>query len=116
MSEHDSTCAPGTLPIAFETKRLRVYLAELQPNDGNIPRDVFIAFRTDEDRPMVCATAVIWRRYHFWVDWLEVTSQYRRSGFAKEFREGIEAFYGHELYSEAATPEGEAFLKSLGRL
>lgn len=97
----------------FDTARLRVYLMRLEPTDHNTPRDVFIAFRTDEDRPMVCATAMVMDeipdmgRY---VDWMEVTSEYRRQRFGSELLAGIERYYGRALDMSAGSKDGQRFL------
>ena len=95
------------LPIAFETHRLRVFVCQMQPAPHNAVRDVFIAFRTDQDRPLVCATASVWLST---IDWAEVTTEYRREGFWTELRKGIEKYYGHEIDGNGATEEGDKFL------
>jgi hypothetical protein len=103
---------------AFDTKRLRVFYADVQPTDHNGTKRLFVAFRTDEDRPLVTANMVLWDcpTLGGWlVEWHEVTSEYRRQGFATEFREGVEKYLGCELISEAGSDDGEAFLSALER-
>jgi hypothetical protein len=108
------------MPIAFETERLRVFLCQMQPAPHNSTKDVFIAFRTDEDRPLVCATAVVDLPHKFAdgsemrhsIEWAEVTSQYRREGFWTELRKGIEQHYSCPVEGDGATEEGNAFLDS----
>lgn len=81
----------------FRTRRLNVFSAEITPTPHNTARRVFVAFRTDDDLPMVCATAVVMEAMPFasgvMIDWLEVTSEYRREGFATEFLDALIAHY-----------------------
>lgn len=108
------------MKIAFNTSRLRVFHTRVKPTDHNRERNLFVAFRTDEDRPMVCATALISDaargfsslRY---VDWLEVTSEYRRQGFGRELLCGIELQYGWELDYSAGSDLGEKFIAAIDR-
>jgi len=103
------------LPEAiFETPRLRVFLTRLKPTDHNEARDVFVAFRTDEDRPMVCATAVVspGTRVGNYVDWLEVTSECRRQGFGRELLQALERHYG-TVISGAGSDDGAALLAAM---
>lgn len=96
---------------AFSTKRLRVFMAGLKPTDHNETRWVFVAFRTDEDRPLVCASCVYFPALNS-IDWLEVTSEYRRQGFATEFRDGLVKFLKRVPFSTAGSDDGEAFLEA----
>ena len=93
---------------AFDTKRLRVFRAALKPTPHNSVRILYVAFRLDEDRPMVCATCLVWLAAAY-VDWIEVTSEYRRMGFASELLKGIEADLGTTLDLSPGSDEGEAF-------
>ncbi len=107
------------MSISFETPRLRVFVMNEQPTPHNTPCLIFIAFRTDEDRPLVCATAVVNTGYEnllrgcYYVDWIEVTSQYRRQGFGRELVQAIRKYTKKTIISTGATPEGEAFCKEL---
>jgi hypothetical protein len=104
---------------AFDTKRLRVFEDDVQPTDHNDTKRIYVAFRTDEDRPMVTATMVLWDcpRLGGWVvEWHEVTSEYRRQGFATELREGVERHLGSTLVSDAGSEDGEKFLAAIERL
>lgn len=97
---------------AFDTARLRVFWTPVKPTDHNEPRTLFVAFRTDEDRPMVCVTAMVFEvplmgRY---VDWLEVTSEYRRKRFGSEMLAGLERHYGAALEMDAGSKDGSRFL------
>lgn len=114
----------GPFAAAFDTARLRVFRIDVVPTPHNEGRCTFIAFRTDEDRPLVCATAVVWETAKYgkmnihapsigWVDWIEVTSLYRKQGFGRELLEGIEKHLGGELEISGATPEGEAFCDAI---
>ena len=104
---------------AFETKRLRVFRCEdITPMDANTPRTVFMAFRRDIDRPMVAATAVIWMDAVRicggpYVDWLEVSSEYRRQGLGTELLRGIETHLDSELYYEGGSELGDLFCAAL---
>lgn len=104
-----------TKPV-FETERLRVFMMAVEPTGHNAHRTVFIAFRTDEDRPMVAATMVLWycpTLCGWYVDWLEVSSEHRRQKIATEFRSGIENYLGEPLISDAGSKLGELFLSAL---
>ena len=105
---------------AFETKRLRVFHISAQPMDQNTERDVFIAFRIDIDRPLVAATAVVLPPAPTldvgrWVDWLEVSSEYRRAGFGRELVAGIECHLGAELILQPGSDDGAAFCAAMHR-
>lgn len=104
---------------AIDTRRLRIFRDALEPADHYIERELFVAFRTDEDRPMVCATALLifdpvlfggW-----WVDWLEVTSEYRRMGFGREFLQGITAVIGEEAQISGGSVVGGKFCRAIER-
>lgn len=92
----------------FDTKRLRVFVTVLEPTPHNTERDVYMAFRLDEDRPLVCATCVVCLALN-WVDWIEVTSEYRRQGFATELLNGIENDFGAILEISPGSDDGDAF-------
>ena len=96
----------------FETERLLVSRVRgIRPNHFNLKRDVYMAFRTDEERPLLAVNAVLLdRQDDCFVDWLEVASEYRRQGFATEFLEGLEEFLGRELFLTPGSTDGEAFL------
>jgi len=101
---------------AFDTARLRVFEADVKPTDHNGVKRLYVAFRTDEDRPMVTATMLLWDCPPLggWVvEWHEVTSEYRREGFATEFRAGVEKHLNCELVSDAGSDDGRAFLAAL---
>lgn len=109
---------PPTMQHAFDTARLRVFIAEVTPTDHNCEKTLFIAFRTDEDRPMVAATMLCWNcpAIGGWcVDWHEVSSEHRRQGIGTEFRTGIEKWLGVKLISDAGSEDGEKFLEAIGR-
>lgn len=101
----------GLQPV-FETERLRVFKCEMQPNWRNSVKDVFVAFRTDEDRPMICANAVICPEFANWVEWVEVTTEYRRQGFGTELLKGIERYYRAPLDMSEGSNEGEMFINA----
>lgn len=98
---------------AFDTVRLRVFVDQVKPTDHNHERDIFIAFRTDEDRPMVCANAVVLDTRSALsqrtVDWLEVTSEYRRERFGTELLAAIERHYGEPLHIAPGSNDGKRF-------
>lgn len=102
----------------FVTKRLRVFCVELSPSDVNLPRSVFIACRNDEDRPMVCATAVVWRESPLgaWVEWVEVSTAHRRMGIGTELVRGIGKHLKVRLEMAAVTDEGSLLLAKLARM
>ncbi len=109
---------PQWLEPAFHTDRLRVFITELVPSDDNTPRLVFLATRTDIDRPMVAATAMVWMdvvdTYGApWVDWLEVSGECRRQGFGTELIRGIERYLGTKVVCEPGSDDGKAFCAAL---
>lgn len=101
----------------FETKRLRVFLITVEPSDYCASdKDVFIAFRTDQEwaAPVVVATiATAFQSIGDWVEWIETVSDMRREGLAAELVAGIEKHYGRDLELTGATPEGEAFCEAI---
>jgi ribosomal protein S18 acetylase RimI-like enzyme len=97
-------------PPDFTTERLRVWYTVLRPADCNLDREVFIACRNDIDRPMVTATCMVWGS---WVDWIEVSSEYRRQGFAKELIRGIEKYLGQKLTLEGGSDPGDKFCEAM---
>jgi len=100
-----------------EAMSQRVFTTEVKPTDHNDTKTLFIAFRTDEDRPMVAANMLLWdcQSLGGWVvEWHEVASEHRRQGIATEFRQGIENYLGCELISDPGSDDGEKFLESLG--
>lgn len=104
------------MTYAFDTQRLRVFIDRVKPTDHNTVRTLFIAFRTDDDKPMVAANMLTWfvPALNCWyVDWHEVASVYRRQGIGREFRRGIEKHLGAQLHSEGATEDGRLFLAAV---
>lgn len=101
-----------------DTKRLRIFFERIKPTPHNMKRHVFLAFRRDEDRPMVCGTMVAWDGMipttgKWFIDWIEIASEYRRKGFAREMTEGIAKAMGGVWESSGATPEGEAYCAAM---
>lgn len=99
------------MKLAFETERLWVYRDYYSPHSRQ-----FLAYLKDDDRPMLAANAIVSRddECSGWVDWLEVASEHRRKGLGTELLRGLESYYKGELTVDAATADGEAFLRSLG--
>ncbi len=103
------------------TKRLRIFKAEIKPTPYNMMRTLFVAFRLDEDRPMVCVSCLALGCDEEsqaggslpWVDWLEVSSECRRQGFAREFIKGISRLENRVLVLEGVTPDGKALCSAL---
>ncbi len=102
----------------FETSRLRVFQLVVVPMEENVPRPIFVATRKDEDRPMVTATAVVWPGSPSpglaYIDWVEVTSEYRRMGFATELLQGIEQHTQLVLVVEGGSSDGDGFCAAWG--
>jgi ribosomal protein S18 acetylase RimI-like enzyme len=98
---------------AFESARLRVFMVTLIPSQWNTERMVFVACRRDVDRPMVAATCMV-NPAMLYVDWIEVSTDYRRESFATELWRGIEKYLGASLDSTPGSDAGEELLKSLG--
>jgi ribosomal protein S18 acetylase RimI-like enzyme len=99
----------------FETERLRVFLLRgAVPAPWNDPRDIYIAMRSDVDRPMVAATATLWKRQGEWfIDWLEVSTEYRREGFATELLEALRQHLDAPIVTTPGSEDGEAFLDAI---
>lgn len=101
------------MKLAFDTGRLRVFIDQVKPTEHNTERDIFIAFRTDEDRPMVCATALVLDCREALgervVDWMEVASEHRRRKIGSELLMGIERHYGERLHISPGSRDGERF-------
>ena len=107
----------GEKPL-FVTARLRVWRVIASQSGQHIPRHMFIASRHDEDRPQICATALVTYECPFepslgYLDWIEVVCDQRRLGIGRELVAGIEKALGRELIADGVTPEGEAFCASL---
>lgn len=98
-----------------DTERLRIFSTTFKPTPHNNTRRTVLAFRTDEDRPMVAATAVLHDTptLGLVLDWLEVASEHRRQGIGREFREFIIKKYG-EFVSSAGSEDGALFRAALG--
>jgi len=96
----------------FETRRLRVFRVRgVLPTDTNLERDVYIAFQIDLERILIAVNAVLLYRLESWfIDWLEVASEYRREGFATEFLDGLREFLDDNVDLSAGSDDGEAFL------
>lgn len=102
--------------FAFDTARLRIFSDVVKPTDHNEKRLLFVGFRTDEDRPMVAVTCLLWLavpQIGDVIDWLEVASELRRKGFGAEFRAGLNKCLGKEPYTGAGSEDGRAFLAAL---
>lgn len=101
-----------------ETKRLRVFTDVVKPTEHNMERTLLIAFRTDEDRPMVCATALLempMLEIGWYIDWIEVTTQYRREGLARELYDCISQHFTpfmHERQSGGSSV-GRKFVEAM---
>jgi hypothetical protein len=103
---------------AFDTERLRVFVDTVKPTDHNLARRVYVAFRTDEDRPMVLGTALVMLSVPSFgniLDWIEVSTEYRRQGFAMELARGVEKHLKQPLWATPGSDAGEGFCAALGR-
>jgi hypothetical protein len=103
---------------SFETNRLRVFrFAGIQPMPQNCVHTLWVAFRLDEDRPMVCATAMTFQTNApqdspaYYLDWIEVSTEHRRKGFGTELFAALNKRL-HNLYADPATDDGEKFLSA----
>ncbi len=96
----------------FKTKRLNVFSVRIQENEelGQSERPVFFATLRLEDRPMIIATAMVFDEADYWLDWIEVSTEYRRQGIATEFLDGIEDWLGVYLMLTGGTDDGEQFV------
>lgn len=106
------------MKIAFHTARLRVFCEPVKPTDMHTTRMLFVGFRTDEDRPMVAVTCLVWMQSPIggpYIDWLEVASEHRRQGIGTEFRIGLNKCLRVEPYTGSGSEDGDGFIASLVR-
>lgn len=107
----------GNLQSAFETKRLRVFRVNLCPASFNTTRWMFLAFRTDVDRPRLAVSMMVSPPNPVmpepYIDWVETCCTERRAGLARELWLGIEKHLGMELLGDGATDEGEALCAAM---
>lgn len=103
MPEEDSK-------VDFRTERLYVYRHDIELPNG-FGRSVYHAWLFSENelftRPACSAT--VHHGLMDFLEWVEVTAQFRRRGFATELLRGIQERYGL-LVSDGVTPEGVAFV------
>ena len=102
----------------FTTKRLEVFLAVVEPNPDRDyfigEKDVYLAYRTDDEVAYPVCVCTICRAYGEinwdWVEWIETVEQHRRQGIATELCQGIKRHRGVELEMTGATEAGESFV------
>lgn len=94
-----------------DTKRLKIFQSYLTPYGKRFLRTLYVAFRMDEDRPMPCATCLVGSRG--FVDWIEVTSEYRRQGFGTEFLRAIKEHHFRQLFIEDGSDSGAGFVEAV---
>lgn len=99
------------LKPVFKTKRLRVFrVSGVLPTDTNLERDVYIAFQTDLERILIAVNAVLLCGSESWfIDWLEVASEYRREGFATEFLDGLREFLDDNVDLSVGSGDSDDF-------
>jgi len=51
--------------------------------------------------------------FSLWLDWIEVTSEYRRQGFGRELVDGIESFLGGKICTTGGSDDGDAFCEAM---
>lgn len=81
---------------------------------GAAPRDVYLAFFHSYDEPKAIATITVWPKsdnglWHY-VQWMDVTHDYRRRGVAMELLRGLEKYIG-PLEMSGATLAGEKLVE-----
>lgn len=119
MAGAEAAEAEGTVvndPV-FTTDRLRVFLLQCIPSDGvYCEKDVFVAFRTDDEVAYPVCTATLdlpageYANRHY-VEWIETNEGHRRNGIARELLKGIERYYGDcDIQMDGATDAGDAFV------
>ncbi len=101
----------------IDTKRLRIFEERMIIAPQYTSRRVFVAFRLDEDRPLMLGNAIVMDANHsmgcWYLDWIEVSSEYRLEGFGRELFTAIADSIGGVWCSTGATVEGLAFCASL---
>lgn len=100
-----------------KTKRFDIFHHRVVRNpDVGLPRDVYTAWFHSEDvpKPVCVVTLFDWsamaenKETHIFVDWAEVTDDWRRKGIATEVLHALQAKLG-PLTVTGATEAGEAF-------
>jgi hypothetical protein len=112
------TMARRRLHFAFETERLRVYDAWVLPvpNFHLVERQLFVAFRHDDDCPYPVAF-LTWTPETLIGDVVEMVESHpfhQKEGLAKELWLGVEKYLGREIHGDAVSKAGLGLLKSLG--
>lgn len=113
----------GETTFAFETKRLRVFEAAVRPWPDRPASTVYLAFHKEPGAAQTVAQAIVTDRRSespppplpLYCELLEVSAMFRGAGFGRELFLELEARLGGRLKATASTPEGEKFLKNLGR-
>lgn len=94
---------------AFDTENLSVFAVKIETKLHSIPRLQLLAYHRKSDRPMLVANMLLMGQ---WVDWIEVSTEYRRRGFGTELIKGAEAEFGALDMSPGST-DGQAFLDAV---
>jgi hypothetical protein len=102
----------------FQTERFDVFRVTCVRNPAlGVPRTVYIAFHRHQDIPRpVCICTVLGKCPIDglpYVEWLEVTSNDRRTGIATEVLLGVQDFIG-PMIAEPVTHAGEKLVEALG--
>src|SRR4051794_1325061 len=111
----------------FNTNRFEVFRITCERGmTGAMPRDVYLAFFRDEDVPRPVCIVTVWPELPLsesdgtlsestgrYVEWCEVSEQFRRDGIATEVLLAIQEFAG-PLDACGATDDGERLMEAIG--
>jgi hypothetical protein len=111
----------------FNTNRFEVFRITCERSlKGAMPRDVYVAFFRDKDVPRPVCTMTVWPTAPVWdtddgraepkgrfVEWCEVTEEFRRQGIATEVLLAVQEFAG-PLDGIGVTDAGEALMEVIG--
>ena len=102
--------------------RLRTVTYKCRPHASTVTRRSYISYPIDVNWPFIVASAVVTERWPFMdsqasmLDWIEVSSMWRRRGYASELVGVIRAHQTCPLQmTEGVTSGGSAFLDELER-
>lgn len=99
----------------MKTDRLNVFAFQVTPTERNSERTLYVAFLSEGDHPIPIASAVVHvisNRVPPYLDWIEVSSEFRRSGFGTELLRLLEVLHPGIEY-EDATDDGAAWLDAI---
>ena len=97
----------------IKTKRFDIFHQHIVRNPKlGLPRDVYIAWFHSDDVPRPICVVTIWKECPYlrnYVEWIEVTEDWRREGVATEVLRALRCKLG-KLSMDGGTKAGDAFV------